>query len=586
VTRTSALLGALTVAACAAAASPAAGQPISIDQGVRAAGLWCFPITTDPLQYVYVPSEVQLVRDDTGKPQVSFVRYVINSAPESGPQATITGSAGGGVLHFLVQLETPPALVAEAQQALRRALNNDDVVLRGPLVFQDGRYSLVSSVLNPAGGPPGRKVFTSGRAPVLEGNRLAFSFDLAPREASLLMQSFAMTTPDVSLVFDMQVAGLTNAYDAELLIDWAEVRNSRTFGAGASVYFVSADVEVAFDELRRTNAIRLRSSGSDSAMEGLLNTVYAKLLELLFRPVEPDRIPPDRRGGLADALNALLDPQGPVGSRKLTGFGLNVAYQLKELKSSGTSVLTFNHRSLVERHSFLTFNIGDFHRRYGSDPGYFRAVNLDDPTFQQRDIVVAIDGALAPEFERYINSVTVTLRKVHQNGQETVREVVIDRRTIAGTAPLRMTYGWKGDEDRVAWLQYETRTQWSFKGGGAYRTDWERHDRPMIDLFAPYERRAIQIVGSPAALQRLGVRAVVVELQYGFFGEQRRHQLVVRPDQPPGDQIVQVTLPLGDLQYRYTITWQLDGGRRLTTAGSDSSGVVFADELPGKEIQQ
>ena len=42
-------------------------------------------------------------------------------------------------------------------------------------------------------------------------------------------------------------------------------------------------------------------------MEALLTTVYAKLLELLFRPVEPERVPDGQRGGLMDALNTMLD---------------------------------------------------------------------------------------------------------------------------------------------------------------------------------------------------------------------------------------------------------------------------------------
>ena len=46
-----------------------------------------------------------------------------------------------------------------------------------------------------------------------------------------------MRTPDISIVFDMTFTGLTEAYDADLTIDWAEVRKSQAFGAGGSVYF-------------------------------------------------------------------------------------------------------------------------------------------------------------------------------------------------------------------------------------------------------------------------------------------------------------------------------------------------------------
>ena len=564
----------------------ARAQQIAIDQGVRAGGLWCFPLVTDPRTYVYLPAAARLAEDDDGKPQFSFVRYVVNEPGADAGAASITGARGGGVLHFLVLYDTPADLIAQAEQTLRKSLKDDEVRVRGPVVFADGRYALVSSIVSPTGGPPERRLLTTGRAPVLEGNRLALSFELEPQQASLLMESFKMATPDVSLVFDMTFQGLSNAYDAELFIDWSEVRKSEAFGAGGSIYFVSADVERSFDELFRKNAIRLKSSGTDAAMEALLTNVYDKLLELMFRRVEPDRVPDAQRGGLMDAIGALIAPKGgALSSRKTTGFGLYAGFQLKEMRSAGTSTLNFNHRATVDRHSFITFNIGDFHKRFGKDPEYFRAVNLADPTFQQREIHVGIDGALLPEFEKFVNSVTVTLRKQHGNGEQTVRELVLDRAAVQRSGnDLRMVYGWNGDDDRDAWLKYEYRTRWSFKGGGSYQTEWMPGDGAMIDLFAPYERRTVQLMGSAAALQAKGVRAVVVQIDYPFFAARRRQQLVAKPDQPIDAQAVEITLPLNQFEYDVTITWQLEGNRKLTRSGKDSSGLVFVDELPEGQV--
>jgi hypothetical protein len=573
---------ALLMAAGLAAAPAAHAQQVSLEKGIQAAGLWCFPLVSDPRQYVYLPSSARLAKDAAGKPQFSFLRYALDTTGAVAAASPVSAAAGGGILHFLVQLETPPDLVSAAQQALQREVRGGEVVLRGPLIFKQGRYALVSSILNPAAAAPESKVLATGGAPVLEGERLAFSFDLDPEKATLLMRSFAMSTPDVSLVFDMTFDGLTEAYDADLTIDWAEVRKNKRFSAGASLYYVSADVEHTLDELRRTNAIRLRSRGGSGAMEGLLNTTYAKLLELLFRPVEPERVPSDVRGGLMDALSALFDPKkGILSSRKVTGFGANVGYQVKEVKSQGTSLLTFNHRASSERHSFITFNIGDFYRRFGRDPSYFRVVNLADPTFLKREVRVGIDGSLLPDFERYINSVTVTLRKQHPNGEQTVREVVLDRRNAAqAQEDLRMVYGWNGDEQQLAWLGYDYRTRWSFQGGGTYLTDWVRTDGAMINLLAPYQRQQVRVAASSPALLSKKVRAVSVQIEYPFFGERRRQQIVVRPGDPAEPPPVSITLPLNQLEYDYAITWQLEGGRRLTKRGSDSTGTIFVDELP------
>jgi hypothetical protein len=573
---------ALATALVALAPSDARAQQFLIDRGVQAAGLWCFPLATEPKTYVYLPSAARLATDDGGRPQFSFVRYVAPAqAGAEGPESIRT-AGGGGVLHFLVLIETPEAAVTEAVKALREKVKDNEVTLRGPIVFSEGRYGLVSSVLVKPDAPPERKLLATGRAPVLEGNRLAFSFDLSPEQATLLRQSLQMRTPDVSIVFDMTFSGLNEAYDADLTIDWSEVRHTQSFGAGGSIYFVGADVEAAFDEMRRNNAIQLRSRGTDASMEALLNTVYAKLLELMFRPAEPERVPAAERGGLMDALSALVGNHGALGSRRTTGFGLNVAYQLKDLRSSGISTLNFNHRASVERHSFITFNIGDFYQRYGRDTAFFRDVSLDDPTFKQRDVQIGIDGALLPEFDRYINGVTVMLRKRHQNGEEeTPKELVLDRQAIQKKpSSFKLAYGWNGDDDRAAWLQYEYRTHWSFRGGGAYQTEWTRAEAPMIDLFVPYERRVVQIVGSMEALKKQQVRAVVVDVDYPFFGDHRRQTVVLRPDQPGEEPRIEITLPLGQQQYGYAITWQLEGNRRLTAKGQDATGVVFIDELP------
>ena len=40
--------------------SKARAQQISIDQGVQAAGLWCFPLVSEPKTYVYLPSTARL----------------------------------------------------------------------------------------------------------------------------------------------------------------------------------------------------------------------------------------------------------------------------------------------------------------------------------------------------------------------------------------------------------------------------------------------------------------------------------------------------------------------------------------------
>ena len=61
-----------------------AAQQILIDRGMRAGGLWCFPLAAQPKTYVYLPSAARLATDDAGRPQFSFVRYATNRCRRPG----------------------------------------------------------------------------------------------------------------------------------------------------------------------------------------------------------------------------------------------------------------------------------------------------------------------------------------------------------------------------------------------------------------------------------------------------------------------------------------------------------------------
>ena len=76
-------------------------QQIMIDRGVKAGDLWCFPLLTDSLVYLYLPSDARLGTDDKGQPQFSFLRYVDNTKDSTAGNNSITKTGGGARLNFL-----------------------------------------------------------------------------------------------------------------------------------------------------------------------------------------------------------------------------------------------------------------------------------------------------------------------------------------------------------------------------------------------------------------------------------------------------------------------------------------------------
>jgi len=572
---------ALSLALALAAARGAAAQQVLIDHGAYVEGLHCYPSAVDENAWYYIPNTVRFVTDEDGRPKFSYLRYVINKLGTDSGSKGITNAEGGGILHLIVVLETPQEKIAAAQEGLKQLLHNQKLVLRGPVIFKSGRYSLVSTTIT--GDKEHANVLAAGNAPVLEGSQLALSFEVGPERSTLLLESLKMATPDVQLKFEMTVEGIRDAFDAEMKIHWDDVYNSKEWGVKGSAEFyvgVGAEIKDAIANLIQNKVIELHTRGANPNMEALLEKTQTQLLELMFDPVEP------KQGvGGRDLFGKMseLETADRVQKKKDESAGyLNVsfAYKMKEIRRTGTTVVSLNSQSTSQSIATLAFGVGNVWKEHGDDPKMFKTVNLADPAFQQREIHVAIDGAILPEFDKYINSVTTTLRKQHQNGKMTVQEVVIDRDTFNKKEnDFRMIYGWDGDDDRDAWLGYEYRTRWSFKGGGVFETDWTKHEANMIDLFAPYNRKVVRVLGDNTVLQQKGVRAVVVEVTYPFFEGKKQQQIRFRTDKPIQDQQLELTLPLDQRRYDYKVTW-VGAPEKLEQTGSDNSGILFVDELP------
>lgn len=551
-------------------------QSISIDRGVRAEGLWCFPLSTDSTTFLYLPDRGLLATNDDHKPQFSFIRYVNEPDNKEGDgDQTITKAGGGAVLHFLVTYDTDQKKIDRAETKLRELLPGQPVKLKGPVIFKEGRYALVSSIINTANGREEKKLLSVGAAPVLQGSRIALSFEIDPDRSKLLLQSFEMPTPDVSIIFDMTFSGLMDAYKAKLTVDWSLVHKAELIDVGLKIYYVGAELKLEYEKMRRSGAIKIETEGEDAKMQQIVDGAYAKLMEVMFQKIEPGQVP----AGEQDPLSSLLNN---ASSGKYFPFGGHATYKKKNIQTSGTSVMNFNSRSSTDRHHYITFNIGDFYKKYGQSDEYIKTISLFDPDFQVRKIAVGVDGSLLPEFDKMINNVTVKLRKVHQNGTVTLKEVNIIKQLLNKGSDIFLSYGSLGDTDRMAWLNYEYMAQFSFVGGKTWETGWQQQNTAMINLLTPYERREITLEADADSLNTKNVRATTVKVEYPFFDGIKRIDATLMTGQEISRKKVDITLPLGQYSYKYSIRWQLKNGSTRTASGESEMGILFLDAVPEK----
>ncbi len=266
------------------------------------------------------------------------------------------------------------------------------------------------------------------------------------------------------------------------------------------------------------------------------------------------------------------------------GFSLVASYQMKRIKRSGKLVYKMNQYRTENQAFAMAENIGGLFRRYGHDPQVFRAVTIDDPVFKQREILVTLDGQDAENFAKHLNFVTVKLKKSHQSGEVTNDEVIItpEKFNSEGNA-FSLAYGYKGDEDRNAWLTYDYQTLWSFHGGVEVRTPMQQGDSPMLALQAPHRYRTVTFEGEGAALSAAGVRHAVVTVTSTLAGREVKTQATIRNSGPAPSLMLDIPEDLENPRLEVSITWYLTGGRQVTGPARPVAGdIIYWDEVPGQ----
>jgi hypothetical protein len=265
------------------------------------------------------------------------------------------------------------------------------------------------------------------------------------------------------------------------------------------------------------------------------------------------------------------------------GISLVASYKLRRIKRSGSFKMSLNHYRTESQAFAMAENIGSLYRRYGNDPRVFRAVLLDDPVFKQREILVTLDGQDARTFSEHINFVAVKMRKRHQNGETTTDEVVITPSLFnAEGNRFEMSYGWKGDNNREAWLDYEMQTTWSFHGGIEIGGGWTHRDSAMAALIPPFKYRTITIEGEGDRLDAAGVRHAVITFTTLIGGKPLRKEVTIRNTGAAPSTIVDLPAAREGGTTEAVITWYLKGGgKKVSEPMTLEGGILYWDELEG-----
>jgi len=275
---------------------------------------------------------------------------------------------------------------------------------------------------------------------------------------------------------------------------------------------------------------------------------------------------------------------GPVAERKeesAPSFAVLASFEMKRVHQRGIFKIDLNKYTTDNLTLRFDENIGDM-RSLMKEGDNFRQVNLDDPLYKQRELVVFVDGMNAKDFGDYVNFATVQMRKHHQGGDETQDEVRIDRVNFNKEGNnFKLLYGWKNDSDRRQWMNYEYQTTWSFFGGKEVVQPWKKANAGAINLAPPFQKHSVDLQADPDVITAAGVRSITVKLFYKLGDTEQVKTVTLNATKGQLSDKIDFILPADVVNYDYQIDWRLKGNRVVSSGRkSASDAILFVDELP------
>jgi len=248
---------------------------------------------------------------------------------------------------------------------------------------------------------------------------------------------------------------------------------------------------------------------------------------------------------------------------KVPEFAVGVSYKLKKTKQTGKYRIDLN--KYTETSLSMRFDENVFGGIGAACPNCFSEFNLDDPLMKQREILVTLGLTNIEDF-KHINYVNIIMKKMHENGQETLDELRIDRSRFAQSANLsKMVYGWKGDNNRDQWLFYDYNVFWSFTGGHEIETGWQNTIRSAIALEPPIIRKLIYIEVDGHFVEEENIRALEIRI-YSQLGDKTQTKVVnLNTREEELSKNVEILLPTDIENYEYEVVYSITGSDPVTS---------------------
>lgn len=524
-----------------------------------------------PTDYYYLPTVPSVVIDrNTDKPKISLIKFV---DPE--------GLISGGLIHFLFSLDLPPERIETLNSELSKKVPGASI--KGPVVLRaegdedagGASFQIISSTVTQQGGKDSftSSLVSSGIAPVTPGSQAAVAARLNEQGATLLWESMQQPTSDISVSINASYEAALPAYRGRVFANIETVYEHLFKVQNKQKGYSKTELRKQTDEMVREGVIEVDITDRngldiDSAqLSGIMNLVTDKLVNMIF----------DTSQGLSKLPEQQKIPANVVRGRQKRGFlGRLFAgsgnqkyitddqYTIREKKDikRGTFSMVFTQNTTIKVPFNSTGNISGLYESWADDDTLFRVVNLNDASFERREVFFEVDPGMYQAFQDNINSVSVSMVKNYpdkMNQADFTGEVVFNQKDVKeGSFSKSLTYprlGMSGSD----WHNYKFRTLWSFRGGKTIGvpeklTDLQDSNLPSISLSPPAQLTRIEVDGDAALMADQQVRRAMIEFKYRLLGESKSKSVALLPQ---SEEILQTISLLHDKQakIKYRVRW-------------------------------
>ncbi len=504
----------------------------------------CFPAATKNPEklsknWYYLPTNPRISQDKDGTPKFSMVRFVTDKTKEQ-------GGVEGAILHFMVEYGLTNKQKKETEKLLKKEMKG--AKLKGAVPLEQGAegssFQVVSATLNDKGFSS--TLITSGKAPVMEGQKVAVAARLDQYGATLLAKSMENPTTDISVVFDLQYVVKLPAYDVNVTINYdqfhvisSESEQTRDKTSKKSSYWTPKIWNIFHRTTKKTSSLTetekteivdfLQETGvvkfdyiqhvPDADKEIVESGLHKLVMESFFDMQERLGTPPEDEGDeeLSEEEKKRQEERAKAAA-KVNHYKYTQAKQ-KTITRKSKQVLSL--KKVIARYEphQMVGNIGTWYNKYKNNPKLFSEVNLDDPFFQRREVRFVIDNEAYDIFSEMVNYATVKIR-VNRKGQRPfLDEVTIDKKYLENSGQTAMlSYARMGDDAQ----NFEYASQWSLRGGHIYpkTPKWKKGELMAVTLAAPVEPQTIEAEADLDELEELGIARATIELRYKRFGKE------------------------------------------------------------------